>query len=97
MIEHLRTLHDIIVNDLEQVCGNVIKHLRNGPDQNFCSSDGRFSHNDFVIESFSSSSEDSHPDWKAPLPPSMYLRKKSTRINSDVLKIDRLPSERLRF
>ncbi|KAE9413518.1 hypothetical protein Angca_000416, partial [Angiostrongylus cantonensis] len=31
--------------------------------------------NVFIIESFSSSSEDNHPDWKAPLPPSIYLRK----------------------
>ncbi|VDM57363.1 unnamed protein product [Angiostrongylus costaricensis] len=54
---------------------NVVKDVENEVDQGCSSNPMRLSRDVFIIESFSSSSEDNHPDWKAPLPPSMYLRK----------------------
>lgn len=55
--------------------GSVVKSRANGSDQDCRSNRSRYSRNVFVIEGFSSSSEGSHPDWKAPLPPSLCLRK----------------------
>ncbi|KAJ1352420.1 hypothetical protein KIN20_008750 [Parelaphostrongylus tenuis] len=69
--------HIVLTSDV-QLSKNSLwqryKTLKNGPDQDLQQRWG-IQPQCFVIESFSSSSEDSHPDWKAPLPPSMYLRK----------------------